>query len=122
MATRLIVRLLAVLTFAFTMSVAAPASATALSVSASCAVTGYYAPDPANYGTFSCTAVASGGTPGYSYTWNVFSFCCGDAYWGSGPTITGNCKWGGNRLFFVYVTDSAGATTNTGASVTCTRP
>jgi hypothetical protein len=122
MAVRLFGRMFAVLVFAVALAAAQPASAAALTVSTSCSVTGYYAPDPANYGTFSCTAVASGGSGGYSYTWNVFSFCCGDAYWGSGPTITGNCKWGTSRLFIVYVSDSAGATTSKGASVNCVRP
>ena len=123
MAARLLVRLLAVLVFAFTMSVAQPAHAAALTVSsATCAVTGYYAPDPANYGTFSCTATASGGTGGYSYTWTVFTWCCGDPYYGSGPTITGNCKWGTVRSFTVYVTDSSGATASKGTGVGCTKP
>ncbi len=123
MAARLFSRLFAVLVFAVAMSVAQPASATALTVSsATCAVTGYYAPDPANYGTFSCTATASGGTGSYSYSWTVFSFCCGDSYYGSGPTITGNCKWGTVRIFTVYVTDSGGATASKGTSVNCTRP
>ncbi|HEY0167379.1 MAG TPA: hypothetical protein VGB75_10090 [Jatrophihabitans sp.] len=123
MVARLSVRLLAVLLFAAAMSVAQPAHASTLTVnSATCAVTGYYAPDPANYGTFSCTATASGGTGSYSYSWTVFSWCCGDSYYGSGPTITGNCKWGTARIFTVYVTDSSGAMASKGATVNCTRP
>src|SRR3954468_7290438 len=118
MATRLLVRLLAVLAFAFTMSVATPAHATALTVnSASCAVTGYYAPDPTHYGTFSCTATASGGTGSYvNYRWTVWSWLGGDAYYGSGQTITGNCAWNTYRLFNVTVTDSSGATASGGAT------
>jgi len=119
----MIARLLAVVAFALTMTLAPPAHATALTVnSAPCAVTGYYAPDPANYGTFSCTANVSGGTGSYSYTWTVFSFCCGDAYYGSGQTITGNCRWGTVRIFTVYVTDSSNATASKGTSISCTHP
>lgn len=123
MAARLFVRLFAVLAFVVTMAVAQPAHATTLTVnSAPCVITGYYAPDPANYGTFSCTANASGGTGGYSYSWTVFAWCCGDSYYGSGQTITGNCKWGTVRVFTVYVTDSSGATASKGTSINCTRP
>lgn len=122
MTTRLLGRLFAVLVFAVAMSVAQPAHATALSVSGSCAVTGYYAPDPTHYGTFSCTAIGSGGTGGYSYRWTVFTWCCGDPYFGSGPTITGNCQWGTFRFFTVYVTDSSGATASSGASINCAHP
>lgn len=123
MASRLFVRLFAALLFLFTMSVAQPASAATLTVSsASCSVTGYYAPDPANYGTFSCTATASGGTGSYSYRWTVFTWCCGDQYWANTQTMTGNCKWGTVRTFTVTVTDSSGATASKGASVGCTRP
>jgi hypothetical protein len=120
MATRLFGRLFAVLVFAFAMSVAQPAHATALTVSsATCTVTGYYAPDPANYGTFSCTATASGGAGAYSYRWTVWSWLGGDANYGSGQTITGNCKWGTIRSFTVYVTDSSGATASSGAAANC---
>jgi len=123
MAARLLVRLLAIVAFAFTMSVATPAQAATLTVtSAPCTVTGYYAADPANYGTFSCTAYASGGTGGYSYRWTVWSWLGGDAYYGSGQTITGNCKWGTYRMFEVYVTDSSGATASKSTAVGCTRP
>ncbi|HEV2886941.1 MAG TPA: hypothetical protein VGX49_08540 [Jatrophihabitans sp.] len=119
----MIARLLAVVAFAITMAVAQPAHATALTVnSAPCTITGYYAPDPANYGTFSCTAYASGGTGGYTYRWTVFTWCCGDPYYGSGQTITGNCKWGTSRLFTVYVTDSSGATASKGTAIGCTKP
>ncbi len=123
MAARLFVRIFAVLAFAFTMSVAQPAQASTLTVnSAPCVITGYYAPDPANYGTFSCTANASGGTGSYSYYWTVFTWCCGDQYWASTQTITGNCKWGTVRIFNVTVTDSSGATASKGTSINCTRP
>jgi hypothetical protein len=123
MAARLFVRLLAVLAFAFTMSVAQPAEATTLTVnSASCVVTGAYAPDPTHYGTFSCTAAASGGTGSYSWRWTVFTWCCGDQYWASTQTITGNCAWGTVRIFTVYVTDSSGATASKGAAANCTHP
>jgi len=123
MAARLFGRLFAVLVFAVAMSVAQPAHATALTVSsASCAVTGYYAPDPTHYGTFSCTATASGGTGSYSYSWTVFTWCCGDQFYGTGPTITGNCAWGSVRIFTVTVTDSGNATASKGASVNCTHP
>lgn len=123
MVTRLSGRLLAVLLFMFTMSVAPPAQATTLTVtSATCGITGAYAPDPANYGTFSCTATASGGTGSYSYRWTVVTWCCGDQYWASTQTITGNCVWGTVRIFTVYVTDSAGATASGGTSINCTRP
>jgi hypothetical protein len=118
----MIARLLAVIAFVITMTVAQPAHATALTVSATCAMTGVYAPDPANYGTFSCTATATGGSGGYSYRWTVFTWCCGDQYWASTRTITGNCKWNTVRSFTVYVTDSAGATASTGAGIYCARP
>jgi hypothetical protein len=119
----MIPRLLAAIALVVTMAVAQPAEAATLTVSsATCQITGYYAPDPANYGTFSCTATATGGTGGYSYTWTVFTWCCGDPYYGSGPTITGNCKWGSPRYFTVYVKDSSGATASKGTGIGCTRP
>lgn len=120
----MITRLLAVIGFVVTMAVAQPADAATLTVSsATCTVTGYYAPDPANYGTFSCTATASGGTGGYSYRWTVSSWCCPEQNYGSGPTITGNCRWKTIRSFTVYVTDSSGATASKGTAVDCiTKP
>jgi hypothetical protein len=119
----MIARLLAVVAFAVTMTFAPPAHATALTVnSAPCVITGYYAPDPTHYGTFSCTANVSGGTGSYSYRWTVFTWCCGDQYWASTQTITGNCAWGSIRIFDVYVTDSAGAMASKGTSINCTHP
>ncbi|MEO6503909.1 MAG: hypothetical protein ABIQ09_18635 [Jatrophihabitantaceae bacterium] len=123
MTARLPVRLLAVLLFLFAMSVAQPAHAATLTVtSASCSMTGVYAPDPTHYGTFSCTAYASGGTGGYSYRWTVWSWLGGDANYGSGQTITGNCQYNSPRYFTVYVTDSSGARASGSASIGCPRP
>ncbi|HEX8303624.1 MAG TPA: hypothetical protein VF612_02010 [Jatrophihabitans sp.] len=122
MTARLFARLVAVLAFVFTMSVAPAAHASPLTVSASCVVTGPYAPDPANYATFSCTANPSGGTGSYSYYWTVFTWCCGDQYWASTQTITGNCKWNTVRIFNVYVTDSSGAATSASATANCRKP
>ena len=121
MAARLF-RLLAVLLFAVATSLAGPAHASTLTVTASCVVTGPYAPDPAHYATFSCTANPSGGTGSYGYYWTVFTWCCGDQYWASTQTITGNCKWDSARIFHVSVTDSSGAMTGTGATANCRRP
>ena len=124
MVARLFVRLLAVLAFVFAMSVAQPAYATALTVdSVTCVITGYYAPDPTHYGTYSCTANASGGTGTYTnYRWTVFTWCCGDPYFGSGQTVYGNCAWGTYRFHNVTVTDSSGATAGGAGNINCAHP
>lgn len=120
MAARLSVRLLAVLLFAFVMAVAQPASAATLTVnSVSCAQTGLYAPDPANYGTYSCTANVSGGTGGNTYTWTVSTGWSPGGTFVGGQTITGNCKHNTVRINQVTVRDSSGATASGTGSVVC---
>lgn len=118
----MIARLVAVLTFALTVTLAEPAHASTLTVhSVTCAQTGAYAPDPANYGTYSCTANVSGGTGSYSYVWTVSTGWSPGGSFSGGQTINGVCKYNTVRINEVTVTDSAGATASGTGSVVCRR-
>lgn len=118
----MVARLVAVLVFAVTVLLAEPAHASTLTVnSVTCVQTGAYAPDPANYGTYSCTANVSGGTGGNTYYWTVSTgWSAGGSFYG-GQTINGVCKYNTVRINEVKVTDSSGATAYGSGSVFCRR-
>jgi hypothetical protein len=116
----MIARLVAVLLFGLAMSVAQPAHASTLTVnSVNCVQTGAYAPDPANYGTYSCTANVSGGTGSYSYTWTVSTGWYPGSTFSGGQTINGVCKYNTVRINQVTVQDSSGATASGSGAVVC---
>lgn len=116
----MIARLLAVLTLFATMAVAQPAHATTLTVnSVSCVQTGALASDPANYGTYSCTANVSGGTGGNTYMWTVYNGWYNGYPSPGGQTITGNCKYNTVRFNDVTVKDSSGATASGSGAIVC---
>jgi hypothetical protein len=116
----MIARLLAVLVFVLTVSVAQPAHAATLTLnSVTCVQTGALASDPTHYGTYSCTANVSGGTGGNTYTWTVSNGWYTGGTFTGGQTITGNCKYYTVRNNEVTVRDSSGATASGGASLVC---
>lgn len=123
MVARLSVRLVAVLLFVLAVSAAQPAYASTLTVnSVTCWQTGSYPADPANYGTYSCTANVSGGTGSYSYIWTVATGWSPGGSFPGGQTINGNCKYNTVRFNSVTVTDSSGATASGSSYIMCTRP
>lgn len=123
MVARLSLRLVAVLLIVLAVSAAQPAYAATLTVNAvTCWQTGTYPADPANYGTYACTATVSGGIGSYSYTWTVSTGWSPGSTFPGGSTITGTCKYNTVRLNRVTVTDSSGATASGSGSVVCTRP
>jgi hypothetical protein len=116
----MVARIIAVLMFVATMTVASPADATALTVdSVTCWATGSYPSDPANYGTYSCAASVSGGTGSYSYSWWVSSGWSSGGPWPGGQTMNGVCKYGQLRINQVTVTDSSHATASGSAGIVC---
>jgi hypothetical protein len=120
MAARLLVRLLAVLAFAFTMSVAAPAQATTLTVSITCSGMSPY-PGYPGYSAYSCTAWPSGGTGSYTtYTWTVSTGWYGSSTYVGSQTENFGCKYNTVRFQDVMVTDSSGATASASSSIYCT--
>jgi hypothetical protein len=123
MVARLSLRLVAVLLVVCAVAAAQPAHAATLTVnSVTCWQTGTYPADPANYGTYACTANVSGGTGSYSYTWTVSTGWSPGGTFSGGQTITGNCKYNTVRINSVTVTDSSGATASGTGSIVCTRP
>jgi hypothetical protein len=118
----MIARLLAVIAFVFAMSAAQPAHASTLTLSSvTCVGTGAYAPDPTNYGTYSCTANVSGGTGGNTYLWTVATgWSSGSTFYG-GQTINSVCKYGTGRINRVTVTDSSGASAYGSTGYACNR-
>jgi hypothetical protein len=116
----MVARVVAALLFALIVPLAEPAHASTLTVSSvACAQTGAYAGDPANYGTYSCTANVSGGTGSYSYVWTVSTGWYPGYSFSGGQTITGVCKYNTVRINEVKVTDSAGATAYGTGSLVC---
>lgn len=123
MVARVSVRLLAVLLIVLAVSAAQPAHASTLTVnSVTCVQTGTYPGDPANYGTYACTANVSGGTGSYTYTWTVSNGWYNGGTFVGGQTITGNCKYNTVRINQVTVTDSSGAAANGSGAIVCQRP
>jgi hypothetical protein len=118
----MVARLVAVLAFALVVPLAQPAHASTLTVnSVTCVQTGAYPGDPANYGTYSCTANVSGGTGGYTYVWTVSTGWYPGYSFSGGQTIDGVCKYNTLRINEVTVTDSSGAQASGGGSLFCRR-